>query len=206
MRQFIATLALLLSACSGVPFPEHSPLVSESQREFLHARLSAGQSSTKLIERATLTLRGEELVMTLYAECSAPDELRLAAVSDLGATIFSVEWLSGEMNVQHASEGFPDGLLEQIVSDQVVALLTPDVSDVQSVRMAEGRTAIHYSMAENEVLAFVGEGRGVLQLERGAGGDWLATIELHGSGGTEEIDVRATDGSYSGHFELAPWQ
>lgn len=196
----------MLSACAGVPFPEHTPFESASQQDFLHARLSEVQSTPHFVERVTLEMRGEESVLTLYADGVAPGELRLAAVSDLGATIFSVEWLSGELEVLHASEALPPSFLEEFVADHVIALLTPPAKGCRLVRVVDGATALRYELFGEEALAFVGEGEGVLQLERGRDGNHRTTIELGASQGLETIELEAVDGSYRASIQIAPWQ
>jgi|GEM_PF-3530982 len=203
----LLVLGLLgLASCASTPFPETTLLESEGTRAFLIGELRERQSRTRLVERATIERGGEAVALTLYADRSVPGELRLAAVSDLGATVFSATWLRGELEVLHASEGFPEAFLERLVPDQAVGLIAPPAEDVELVRLEDGRAALHYELFGSEVLAFVGEERGVLELRRGEDSELLTELELHGEGVAGELRLSASDGSYAGRFTLADWE
>ena len=83
-------------------------------RIFLHGRLVEYQSQPRVVERATMTLGGEEYALTLYAACEDGERLRLAAVSDLGmlgggeglGAVF--RWLSIGVHVQALVQGLVD--------------------------------------------------------------------------------------------------
>ena len=211
MKRLLALTLSVLGGCSGVPFPEFAPLELESSRVFLHETLARYQSQPRVVERATFEFdRGqagiEEVALTLYAVSEEPGSLRLAAISDLGATIFGVEWTPAGLEVLHESPNFPAPLLEEIARDQAAALLTPDLAQAELVRLEDGRTALHYEAFGSEHLASVGEGDGCLHLQRGEGGDLRSTILLVGDGATERIEVTTSSGAYAARLVVEAWE
>jgi hypothetical protein len=208
----LLTLALLAScACSGVPFPEFTPLESESSRLFLHGALASYQSQPRVVERATFEIgRGgagvEEFALTLYAVCEEPRSLRLAAVSDLGATIFGLVWSSAGLELLHESPNFPEPLLEELARDQAAALFTPDLVDVELVRLEDGRSALYYEDFGSEHLVFLGESDGRLHMHRGEDGELRSMIVLLGDGVIERIDVTTISEAYSARVQVEAWE
>jgi hypothetical protein len=199
-------MLLALAGCSGVPFPEFEPVESESSRLFLHASLSNYQAQARVIERATFVLGGEEVVLTLYAVSEGPRSLRLAALSDLGSTVFGFEWTPSGLEVLQSSPNFQPALVAEIARDQALALLPPSLDVVELVRLQDGRTALYYEAFGSEVLASVGAAGGSLQLECGQGGDSSSTILLLGDGFTEQIEVRTRSEAYSARMQVGPWE
>jgi len=202
--QLLIGLAIC-AGCAGTPFPESTPIESEEVRIFLHGRLVEYQSQPRVVQRATMTLGGEEHALTLYTVCEDGERLRLAAVSDLGTTLFSAEVAPGGVQVLQATEGFPAKILESIVLDQVVALVPPLREEVRSVRLADGQTALAYGHFGCEVLACVAEGEGRLRLWRGRDGELRSTLVLGGDRMLEVLEVDAADDSYAARIDVGPW-
>jgi len=202
--QLLIGLAIC-AGCAGTPFPESTPIESEEVRIFLHGRLVEYQSQPRVVERATMTLGGEEYALTLYAACEDGERLRLAAVSDLGTTLFGVEVGPRGVEVLQTTEGFPDRVLKRIALDQAVALVPPLRGEVRPVRLADGQTAVAYGHFGCEVLACVAEGEGRLRLWRGRDGELRSTLVLGGARVLEVLEVDAADGSYAARIDVEPW-
>ncbi|MFT7670048.1 MAG: hypothetical protein ACI8X5_002755 [Planctomycetota bacterium] len=205
MKKPLACLLLILGSCSSIPFPTHEPQANEDSRAYLHQAVLRNQFGSRLVERAVLRIRGEDVVLTIYADGSTPGEWMLAAVSDMGATVFSVHWKEGEMDVQASSPIFSGNFLEQFIADQISALMSPSLEDVTLVQLEDGQSALYYELYDCQVLVSFGEDQGVLHLSRGEDGALYSTIELRGSADVSPLVIRASDHSYSGTFEITPW-
>ena len=205
MRELLLIGLTLCAGCAGTPLPESTPIESEEVRIFLHGRLVEYQSQPRVIERATMSLGGEEYALTLYAAREDGGRLRLAAVSDLGTTLFGVEVGPRGVVVLQTTEDFPGKMLERIALDQAVALVPPLLAEVRPVRLADGQTAVAYEHFGCEVLACVAKGEGRLRLWRGRDGELRSTLLLGGERVLEVLEIEAVDGSYSAWIDVEPW-
>jgi len=200
-----------VAACGSVPFPSYSPIEDPSLSTRLLAAFPGDRLPRQQVQRASYRFATGEVLLTQYLVFEPPAALRVAAVSDLGGTVFSVEHGDGGTTVLQASPGFPeDLLLEQLVPDLLVALARPDGEECQAVRLQDGRDALHYRLGESEVLLreSVGEVE-VLRLVRGRDGASCSIIDFAPADVERDrpafLQVVNTAAPYEVVLEVSPW-
>lgn len=200
-----------VAACGSVPFPSYSPIEDAALSTRLLEASPGNRLPRQQVQRASYRFASGEVLLTQYLVFEPPAALRVAAVSDLGGTVFSVEHGDGGTTVLQASPGFPeDLLLEQLIPDLLVALSRPDREECEAVRLQDGRGAVHYHLGESEVLLQEAVGEiGVLRLVRGERGASCSVVDF--AAADEErscpafLRVVNSAARYEVVIEVRPW-
>ena len=209
-RVGVVLTILLLAACRSVPFPEYTVLEDESARHAMHARLVEYALSPNTIHRAALSIRGEELIVTLLMELEAPDSFKLAAVTDLGVTLFSATRNAEGMEIHQVGPGMPERFLrDYLIPDLAAGCLTPTLNDCELVQLEGESRALHYRLSSDDVLLHDDPASGPIRLERGrAGRSWAVLNKSVGSNvgaGSTALSIVNQDGLYRARIEIAAW-
>lgn len=217
-RTSMATALLALCAslsCHSTPAPKHSAVDDPATRDALRAHLSSVRPPMKTVQRA-LFVRGQDQVsLTMYTDFEEPRSMKLAAVSDLGVTVFQLEATSASVQVLHESSAFPASFLENyLLPDLLAVWAIPPAGECELVHVerGDGVKALAYADGDSRVLGYEAGASGLQQYERTRDGEVLSEIELSQvpaatAGDPQRYKLRITSGvgSYTANLVVSEW-
>lgn len=216
----LALLALCATlGCHTTSFPAHTVRDDPAQRAELHGRLMELRPPARSMHRAIFVRGRDQVALTMYTDYQAPDSMKIAAVSDLGTTVFQLELTSTGVNVLHETSAFPASFLENyLLPDLLAVYAIPPVADCQlvQVELGEGATALAWSVIDplgsSRVLAYDSGSAQLQQYQRGRDGEVLSELELStatparaGEPARIQLHLTSAAAPYTANLVITPW-
>lgn len=194
MKRGACAVLLLLAACGALPFP---PVVAVTDQP-APALLLPVVARAEL--RAVCRQPGFVAAFSLVAASRGGDELRVAALDELGGTLFTAVHASGRVAVLRCSARVPASLAVALAAG-LAAVLRP-AAPLIAVRTADGNLAGLARRGEAELLYSPGLDGG-FRVQCGAGGLFLTTVDVESVvGGADGCPLRCRIKDMASGFEV----
>jgi len=167
MTRCTALWLLLFAACRAAPFPATVPTPAAEPPALPIPRVDRAEL------RAVCRGPGFGAAFSLVAASRGGDELRLAALDDLGGTLFAAVHAAGRVEVRTASPRLPPELADTLTLALAAALRPPELA---AVRLADGTPGGYAARGDAQLL--YGTAADGVRIWCGRAGRLLATVDL----------------------------
>lgn len=136
-------LAALLGACFAPLAPRAEPLTDPAARDRLAVVLLPPFRAERLVIRAVLQRNDVESNATVYFRASAPDALEIAAIGDLGGTLFEATIRGDQIALGARSPLLEEEFLrDQLLPDLAAAFVPLSRDAASAVKLGDGDTGL----------------------------------------------------------------